>query len=117
MEVELDVQSIGAERLRHTFRPLDGQHRIGGEHILNADVSEVAGSQPIEVDVMEREPPLVLMNEGEAGTGGRLAHAQAFCQSLDEGGLASPQLSVETEQISGEQMRCEVPAEGASPGR
>jgi len=56
---------------------------------------------------------VVLVDEGEAGAGYGIGHAQAGGESLNESGLAGSEVAVEADEVAGGEMGGEAGADGA----
>ena len=58
LEPHLDGVGVG---VRQTFRPFDGQHAVRGDGV-ETEVGDIAGSKSVQVDVIQRQPSVVLLD-------------------------------------------------------
>src|SRR5262250_1784212 len=87
-DLEPHLEPVGGRGAGELVHPLDGGDAVLAVDVVEPDVLELLGPvEPVEVGVVEDEPPAgVYVDQGERGAGGG-AGAEALGDSLNQGGL------------------------------
>ena len=90
--------------------PFHCAHAVpAAEDLLKAQVIDlVRPAEPVEIEVIHRQPPLVLVHQRKGGAGNLVfIPTQAAHQSADKGSLSRAQTAVEQQYVSVLQIRAE----------
>ena len=95
--------------------PLDQDNAALVEHLGEPEVEGLAHLvEAVDVQVMDRQPPLIHMHEGERRAGDAPDHAQPATKPLHEGGLPCAQVAGEDDHVAGAgqcgQGRSQIPS-------
>lgn len=102
LDVEGDVEMLGGAMRAQALRPLDDDHAVALlPDLLEAERAEVGGVEAVEVEVVKREPAVVLVKEREGGAGDAIGDGETLGEALGEGGLAGSEIPVEQEDVAG----------------
>jgi len=98
---EADLVSVRNRKRAEPLGPFDNHHRLRlGEHLIQPKIIYLINSalDPIEVEVIEREPPVVTIDEGKSwAVDFSRINLQAGANALSENGLARAEVALEQE--------------------
>ena len=100
--VDHDVEPRRGQEVAHPLRPLDERDPAGLALVDHAARERVgAVGQPVQVDVEQRQPALVLRHQDERRRADRAGHAQPGPEALRELRLARPELAPQADEVAG----------------
>src|SRR5579863_2452713 len=115
---DTDREAAQLLRLAQALEPLDGGDRLRKEILAQAEVVEPHGFQPVEIDVIQRQPPAMLLDYRKGRTQNLLlGQAQAARQPLDKAGFACAKIADESNQLATLEQRREPPSPGLGLAR
>lgn len=103
-----DHDGVGGKDGEELLRPLDHRDAIPPEQLLNPEVQDLGQAfGSVEVQVINRNAAPVVIDQDKGRARGRLHHAQAAHQPLEEAGLPGSQLTNARHHVSGAEAGAE----------
>src|SRR5262245_47875773 len=88
-------------RLRHR-RPLDEGNGLGVEVVVQQRrILALEPTEPVEVEVGDRQPPAVALTDREGGRGDRPLDSKRPAGAADQGRLPGPEIAAEEDDVAG----------------
>ena len=96
-----DEQVILGKIVRCAPRPLDHRDTIPPKIVVDASRSDIAvAREAVQVDVGQRQPAFILVNDREGRTCDRICHTQTFGNSAGENRLSRPQVTIKQDDFT-----------------
>lgn len=106
-EGDLDPEAIRAEVAGESLGPFDGHDGGSAQRLLDPHLCQIAGAEAIEIEVVERCRAAMLVDQREAGTGGRLLRVEPPREALDERRLPRAEIAKQADEVAWPQDACE----------
>jgi hypothetical protein len=112
-DVQDQLQPALGQGRGHPVGPLHEHHRVGREHVLQAQVLQLQGAaEPVGVDVVDGRVAVVLADQHEGGGQDRPLDPEGGGRPLDQPGLARPEVAGQPDHVAG----VEQPGHGRPDG-